>query len=77
MAPSLSLHLYGDGADVQRFDTPTTGFGYYHEIVEVGECLRSGKKECEKLPLDFSVQLMETLDRIRGEIGLRYPADES
>lgn len=70
---SLSLHL--NGAEPQHFDTPTTGFGYFHEIVEVGESLRSGKTESEKLPLDFSLRLMDTLDAVRREIGLVYPMD--
>ena len=70
-AKSLSLHLHGK--DPEHFDTPLTGWGYFHEIEEVEKCLRNGKIESEKLPLDFSILLMETLDRVRTEIGLKYP----
>lgn len=70
-AQSVTCSL--EGKEDENFKTPTTGFGYYHEILEVNECLRQGKKESEKLPLDFSLRLMETLDAIRREIGLVYP----
>ena len=52
---------------------PKTGFGYYHEILAVNDCLRDGKKECIKLPLDFSVLLMENLDGAREAAGTVYP----
>lgn len=70
----VTLQIHGEAP--QHFDTPKTGVGYFHEIVEVGECLRSKKTESEKLPLDFSLKLMETLDRVRAEIGLIYPQDK-
>ncbi len=52
---------------------PYTGYGYYHEIVEVGECLRQGKRESERLPLSFSLSLMHLLDRVREAAGIAYP----
>ena len=57
----------------ETFGQPYTGNGYYHEIMEVCECLKNGKKESEKLPLDFSLQLMEVLDWVRQEAGIVYP----
>jgi predicted dehydrogenase len=56
----------------ETFNHPFTGNGYYHEILEVCECLKNGKKESEKLPLDFSLQLMEVLDWARREAGIVY-----
>jgi len=70
-----SLSWHPKGGDVEHYDTPKTGFGYFHEILEVNECLRQGKKESDKLPLDFSIQLINTLDAVRREIGLVYPQD--
>ncbi len=59
----------------EYFGHPYTGNGYYHEIVEVGDCLRSNKKESTQLPLDFSLQLMEVLDEIREVAGIVYPEE--
>lgn len=59
----------------EHIHLPLTGHGYYHEILEVNDCLRNGKTESEKLPLNFSLQLMETLDWVRKEAGIVYPTD--
>ena len=48
------------------------GRGYNLEIEHVQRCLQQGLTESPLLPLDFSVELMRTLDRIREAIGLRY-----
>ena len=47
--------------------------GLAHEAVHVMERIRGGHLESDVLPLDTSVSVMETLDEIRAQIGLRYP----
>ncbi|MBI1224640.1 MAG: gfo/Idh/MocA family oxidoreductase [Bacteroidetes bacterium] len=66
----LSVSFYEKTSE--HFHVPLTGHGYYHEILEVNDCLRRGMTESEKLPLDFSIQLMETLDWVRREAGIVY-----
>ncbi|MEY3369317.1 MAG: hypothetical protein RI973_2472 [Bacteroidota bacterium] len=56
----------------EYFGHPYVGFGYYHEIMEVGACLRAGERESRKLPLDFSLQLMELMDEVRVQAGIDY-----
>ncbi|NQU84241.1 MAG: Gfo/Idh/MocA family oxidoreductase [Mariniphaga sp.] len=53
--------------------TDKVGFGYQYEAAHVMECLDAGKKESDILPLSFSLDLMETLDRIRDEVGAFFP----
>ena len=48
------------------------GRGYNVEIEHVHRCLQRGLKESPLLPLDFSITLMRTLDRVRETIGLAY-----
>lgn len=48
------------------------GNGYYHEIIEVMQCLDNGQAESKKMPLSFSLDLIETLDSVREIIGLEY-----
>jgi hypothetical protein len=52
------------------------GFGYQHEAAHVMENLNAGKTESDVLPLSFSLDLMETLDRIRDEVGAYFPGRE-
>ncbi len=57
----------------ETIHTEVLGTGYTHEIMEVMECLRKGQTESKKLPLSMTLNLVETLDRVRKEIGLTYP----
>ncbi len=63
------------GEDPQVFTTERLGFGYSYEAEEVQKCMRAGKTESDKLPLQFSLELMELLCEIRGQIGLVYPQE--
>jgi predicted dehydrogenase len=54
---------------------PKSGNGYTHEAQEVGRCLRAGLIESPVMPHAETLALMGTLDQIRAQIGLRYPAD--
>jgi predicted dehydrogenase len=54
------------------FELPHSGFGYIHEIEAVNDCILNATKENSKLPLEFSAQLMEIIDRVKAKIGLQY-----
>ena len=69
------LTLSIKGQEPQVFETERLGFGYSYEAEEVQQCLRAGKTESDKLPLQFSLELMELLCEIRGQIGLIYPQE--
>jgi hypothetical protein len=38
-------------------------------------CLRQGKLESSIMPLDETIEIMKTLDAIRKQWGLKYPAE--
>jgi predicted dehydrogenase len=54
---------------------PKSGNGYTHEAQEVGRCIRAGLIESPVMPHAETLAIMGTLDEIRAQIGLRYPAD--
>ncbi len=51
------------------------GFGYQFEARHVGECLRKGLTESPVMSLQHSLDLMETLDRVRKIAGIHYRVD--
>ena len=72
---SKAVTLYPNEGDPVRVELAADfkgGRGYNLEAEHVMDCLQRGLTESPALPLDFSVQLMQTLDRIRAEIGLVY-----
>ena len=52
------------------------GHGWHYEACEVNRCLRGSLLESPVMPLDESVSIMETMDEVRRQIGLRYPFEE-
>ncbi|MFW6259607.1 MAG: Gfo/Idh/MocA family protein [Tangfeifania sp.] len=52
------------------------GFGYQYEAQHVMECLDAGKIESERMSWQKSLDLMETLDRIRIDAGIFFPGHD-
>lgn len=51
------------------------GNGYNYEAAAVMACLRAGQRESAIMPLDETLQLMQTLDAIRAQWGMKYPME--
>ena len=62
------------GAVRERFDPSHEGGGLRHQAAEVARCVRAGLAESPVMPLDETMAVMATLDEIRAQIGLTYPA---
>lgn len=70
------ITIYRKGKKPERVKFPEPGNGYHYEAAEVMHCLDRGLTESHALPGDFSLDLMGTLDAIRGICGIRYPQDD-
>lgn len=76
--PTTQLEFYSttqESKQVIEFEI-AKGFGYEYEAQHVTECLLNGLTESPTRKLEETLLLMETLDQIREQIGLRYPADK-
>ncbi len=58
----------------ERVERPYVGNGMRFEAMEVARCLHEGLRESPVMPLHETVSIVETLDEIRRQIGLTYPA---
>lgn len=65
--------LYKSSGGKEHVEIPFESFGYNYEAAEVMKCLREGKTESDIMPLDESLEIMNTIDKIRGQIGLKFP----
>ncbi|GIK55206.1 MAG: Gfo/Idh/MocA family oxidoreductase [Chloroflexi bacterium] len=70
----LTLTLSGQAA--QDIELPFLGNGYNYEAAAVMDCLRSGQTQHPLMPWSTTLALQDTMDKIRTQWGLRYPADE-
>lgn len=57
-------------------ELPPMGFGYCHEIVEVHECLRSGKTQSDLWSHQNSLDLIGLLDTVRAKAGITFPFED-
>ena len=60
-----------------RIDDPLGSevFGYGPEIAEVARCLRAGLTESPLIPAAETIAILELLDGMRAELGVRYPGE--
>ncbi len=60
---------------VDQIDKPFQGSGYEYEAMEVNRCLRAGELESPIMPLQESIEVMETADELRGQWGFELPME--
>ncbi len=63
------------GGKTEEIDVPFEGEGFNYEAQEVQDCLRAGKTESAIMPLDETLTIMQTLDTLRAQWGLKYPME--
>jgi predicted dehydrogenase len=70
---SADLKLYGRYQ--YHYEPEFLSNGYNYEAEEVMNCIRAGKLESDTMDLSESLVIMETMDLIRAQNGLRYPGE--
>ena len=69
------FELTRDDGTVETWARPYEGNGYQFEAAHVMHCLREGRTESPRMPLDESHALLETMDALRNEWGVTYPQE--
>jgi hypothetical protein len=71
-----SFTVYNAASEViERFDESVTGRGMQFEAWELERLVTAGTQAGSALPPHETIAIMETLDAIRSQIGLVYPAE--
>ena len=69
--------LHRPGADAETITAPHTGGGYAHELIEVTDCIRTGRDESAVMPLADSLAVQEVLNEVLGQLGIHPAEDEN
>ena len=72
---SKRLTVYRKNRPPQAVPAPYSGTGYQFEVEEVMRSIRAGKLQSDLWPLSETLAVMETMDTIRAQWGLRYPSE--
>jgi len=61
------------GAVVEQYSQEIQGRGMQFQALEVERCIHAGIAESSIMPLSESIEIMETMDEIRRQVGVVYP----
>jgi predicted dehydrogenase len=61
------------GKEIDRYSVLPPAEGYQYEAIEVMKCMDEGKLQSNVVSHRFSLDLINTLDRIRKVAGIKYP----
>jgi len=64
-----------EGRKEKVLEHPIRGNGLHYEAVEVMRCLREGILESNHMRLEESLEVMQAMDAVRSQWGLRYPGE--
>jgi len=73
--PPKPVQPYAPPEPPEDIDCPKGGNGFHHEASEVMRCMNAGLLESPIIPLDESISIMETMDALRAQWGLKYPME--
>jgi len=73
---ATKIHVQGKDGKCDTLSVPFESTGYGYEAIEVMNCINSGKIESAIMPLSESLEIMELMDTIRGQWGLKYPGEQ-
>ena len=68
--------LHRAGAAVEVVERPFAINGFEGEITEAMRCIRAGEVESVRMPHAESLALVETMDLMRRQVGVRYPFED-
>ena len=71
-----ALTIHRPDKDPETYSVDLLGIGYTYEAVEVARCLREGLLESPLVSWQDSLGVMDVLDAVRDQIGVRYPNDD-
>ena len=58
---------------VQEIACPPQLTGYEYEVAEACEVIRCGRTECPSMPHEETIHVMQLMDRLREQFGVKYP----
>jgi predicted dehydrogenase len=73
-APSKLTLKVGDAKE-EVLQLPFAGNGYQFEAVEAANCIMDGRTESAVMPLGETLTIMQTMDEIRRQLGIKYPME--
>jgi predicted dehydrogenase len=63
------------GEELDRYEPEVREHGFRYEAAEVARCLDAGALESPLMPHAETLRVMEAMDEVRRQVGVRYPGE--
>jgi predicted dehydrogenase len=70
------IRTHINGAKTVQFDVPRQITGFEYQIRSCKNAIEAGKTECEEMPHSEIIRVMEIMDGLRKEWGVKYPMED-
>jgi hypothetical protein len=60
---------------LQHIPVPEQISGYEYQFIEAVRCIKEGKIESDSIPFEDTFWVMEQMDKLRAEWGMKYPQE--
>ena len=67
--------LTPSGEELDRYEPEVREHGFRYEAAEVARCLHAGALESPLMPHAETLRVMEAMDDVRRQVGVRYPGE--
>ena len=61
---------------IKKIPCPPQLTGYEYELIKACEAIEKGQTECEDMPHERTIYMMELMDSIRAQYSLKYPFEK-
>ena len=69
-----AIDVFDDSHDVTaHYDVPEQLTGYEYEVASAAQAMLDGRTECDEMPHSDTLRIMECMDSLRADWGLKYP----
>jgi len=65
-----------DAKGQKIFELPITSNGYNYQAEHVNKCLKAVKSQSDVMPLNETLEIMKTMDKIRSQWDMEYPDEK-
>lgn len=60
---------------VKTYEIPKQVSGYEYEVIASYKAIKNGKLECEEMPHEITLKVMNVMDTIRKQWGMKFPCE--
>ena len=65
--------VWGTDTVTAHYDVPAQLTGYEYEVASAAQAMLDGRTECDEMPHSDTLRIMECMDSLRADWGLKYP----